>query len=825
MEVNKDIELAWDFVNNTNQNVFLTGKAGTGKTTFLHNLKHKSLKRIVVVAPTGVAAINAKGVTIHSFFQLPFGPILPDADTSQSSGFNKKFSKTKINIIKSMDLLIIDEISMVRADVLDGIDKTLKRFRNRNKTFGGVQVLMIGDLQQLSPVIRENEWQLLKPYYQTGYFFSSHAYQLCNAITIELRHIYRQENPKFIEILNEIRNNTLSEAAANELNKRYIKDFRPDPKEGYIALTTHNNRAEQVNNAELEALTSKEQKYKAKVSGKFPDHAYPNNEELILKVGAQVMFIKNDSSPEKRYFNGKIGKVILLDKDEVVVKCPDDEFNIVTTPEEWENINYSVNPETKAITEDKIGSFIQMPLRLAWAITIHKSQGLTFEKAIVDAQGAFAHGQTYVALSRCKSLEGLILKSKIDSSQIINDQQVSSFTKTSAENQPDENTLQSARKTFQLESIQEIFDFYEFLYPANRLMDIFYKNRGSVQGNVELPLITMKDGITNLLKVSNGFNVQLKQIADADDLPETNTAIQDRFKKAIAYFKTETEKCVMDTLKSFNYSTDNKAIETDLVKSLDVIEELLAAKLSYFNGLAEGFSTQKFLELRAKSVFLTKDKPKKTRSSVIDGTINIELFELLRELRNEIANENGLVHYQIFTQKGLYEICEVLPITKKQLLEIDGFGKVRVEKYGDQILEVIKAYCEENDIETDDTIEFEKRPEPKKKIAKGESDKISLELYQSGKTIAEIAAERELVETTIFGHLSKFVVTGEVDVKDLISEEHFKELTELIPKHTFENLTDLKRQLDDKYSYSDIRLVLNTMENPSDKTKKRPNLS
>ncbi|MGV8815976.1 MAG: helix-turn-helix domain-containing protein [Gelidibacter sp.] len=825
MEVNKDIELAWDFVNNTNQNVFLTGKAGTGKTTFLHNLKHKSLKRIVVVAPTGVAAINAKGVTIHSFFQLPFGPILPDADTSQSSGFNKKFSKTKINIIKSMDLLIIDEISMVRADVLDGIDRTLKRFRNRNKTFGGVQVLMIGDLQQLSPVIRENEWQLLKPYYQTGYFFSSHAYQLCNAITIELRHIYRQENPKFIEILNEIRNNTLSEAAANELNKRYIKDFRPDPKEGYIALTTHNNRAEQVNNAELEALTSKEQKYKAKVSGKFPDHAYPNNEELILKVGAQVMFIKNDSSPEKRYFNGKIGKVILLDKDEVVVKCPDDEFNIVTTPEEWENINYSVNPETKAITEDKIGSFIQMPLRLAWAITIHKSQGLTFEKAIVDAQGAFAHGQTYVALSRCKSLEGLILKSKIDSSQIINDQQVSSFTKTSAENQPDENTLQSARKTFQLESIQEIFDFYEFLYPANRLMDIFYKNRGSVQGNVELPLITMKDGITNLLKVSNGFNVQLKQIADADDLPETNTAIQDRFKKAIAYFKTETEKCVMDTLKSFNYSTDNKAIETDLVKSLDVIEELLAAKLSYFNGLAEGFSTQKFLELRAKSVFLTKDKPKKTRSSVIDGTINIELFELLRELRNEIANENGLVHYQIFTQKGLYEICEVLPITKKQLLEIDGFGKVRVEKYGDQILEVIKAYCEENDIETDDTIEFEKRPEPKKKIAKGESDKISLELYQSGKTIAEIAAERELVETTIFGHLSKFVVTGEVDVKDLISEEHFKELTELIPKHTFENLTDLKRQLDDKYSYSDIRLVLNTMENPSDKTKKRPNLS
>ncbi|RXJ44444.1 helix-turn-helix domain-containing protein [Gelidibacter gilvus] len=809
METNKDIELAWNFVNTTNQSVFLTGKAGTGKTTFLHNLKHNSLKRIVVVAPTGVAAINAKGVTIHSFFQLPFGPILPDSDFHNSSGFNRKFSKTKIDIIKSMDLLIIDEISMVRADVLDGIDKTLKRFRDRNKVFGGVQVLMIGDLQQLSPVIRENEWQLLKTYYQTGYFFSSHAYQNCHAITIELRHIYRQENPKFIEILNEIRNNTLSQASADELNKRYIKDFKPDPKEGYIALTTHNNRAEMVNATELEALTTKEYTYKAKVSGKFPDYAFPNKEELQLKVGAQVMFIKNDSSPEKRYFNGKIGKVIFLDKDEVVVKCPDDDYNINTTREEWENINYSVNAETKAITEDKIGSFTQIPLRLAWAITIHKSQGLTFEKAIVDAQGAFAHGQTYVALSRCKSLEGLVLKSKIDSSQIINDHQVSSFTKSTSENQPDEEALELAKNAFQLESIHEIFNFYEFLYPINRLLDIFYKNRGSIQGNVESPLTMMKDGITNFLKLSNSFNNQLKQILDDESLPETNSSIQERFKKAIDYFKTETEKCIVDALKAFNYSTDNKAIENDLIKSLDVIEELLAAKLSYFNGLAEGFSTQKFLELRAKSVFLTKDKPKKSRASVIDGTVNIELFELLRELRNEIANENDLIHYQVFTQKALYEICEVLPVTKKQLLEIVDMGKVRVEKYGDQILEVIKAYCDENDIETDDTPPVKVKPATREKVGVGESAEISFALFQAGKSIFEIAKERELTTGTIFGHLSKFLDSGEVKLTDLISEEHFKELTELIPKHKFENLSDLKRQLNDKYSYNDIRLVLN----------------
>ncbi|MEO6347493.1 MAG: HRDC domain-containing protein [Aquaticitalea sp.] len=718
MKSNKELDLAWEFVNNTNQCIFLTGKAGTGKTTFLHNLKRDSLKRLVVVAPTGVAAINAKGVTIHSFFQMPFGPILPDADFNNSPAFSRKFGKTKINIIKSMDLLVIDEISMVRADLLDGIDKTLRRFRNRNKVFGGVQVLMIGDLQQLSPVIKENEWQLLKPFYKTGYFFSSNVYQECKAITIELNHIYRQENPKFIEILNEIRNNTLSQTSAVALNRRYIKDFKPDPKEGYIALTTHNNRADQVNSAELNALTSEAYSYLAKLEGKFPEYAFPNQEELKLKVGAQVMFIKNDSSPEKRYFNWKIGKVILLDKDEVVINCPDDDFNIVTTPEVWENINYNVNPETKAITEDKIGSFTQMPLRLAWAITIHKSQGLTFEKAIIDAQGAFAHGQTYVALSRCKTLEGLVLKNKIDSNQIINDQQVISFTKKTERQQPNEDVLQLAQKTFQLDSINEIFDFYEILYPINRLLDIYYKNRGSIQGNVDAPLIKMKEGITNFLKISTGFKGQLAQISESKALPETNATIQERFKKANSYFKTETEKSIVEALKDLNYSTDNKAIENDLVKNLDLIEELLAIKISYFNGFTQGFSTQTFLELRAKSVFLKKDKPKKARKSVIDGTVNIELFEQLRELRNEIAHKNDLIHYQIFTQKALYEICEVLPVTKKQLLDINGFGKVRVEKYGSQILEVIRAYCEENDIETEDSISFEDKPKTEKKVKK-----------------------------------------------------------------------------------------------------------
>ena len=811
MADNLELDLAWNFVNNTDRNVFLTGKAGTGKTTFLHKLKMQSLKRMVVVAPTGVAAINAKGVTIHSFFQMPFGPILPDTDLNTSTGFNRKFNKTKINIIKSMDLLVIDEISMVRADLLDGIDKTLRRFKNKNKVFGGVQVLMIGDLQQLSPVIKEQEWDLLKHVYKNGFFFSSHVYQQCNAITIELKHIYRQENPKFINILNEIRNNNLSEAAATELNKRYIPDFIPEPDAGYISLTTHNNKAEATNKTELNKLKTKSFTYKADVDGKFPEYAYPNKEHLELKVGAQVMFVKNDSKPEKRYFNGKIGKIILLDADEVIVHCPDDDFNIDVTPEIWENINYSVDSETKAITEEKIGSYTQIPLRLAWSITIHKSQGLTFEKAIIDAQGAFAHGQTYVALSRCKSLEGLVLKSKIHSSQIISDVNVISFNKEAEQNEPDETVLKTSQINFQLDLVSEVFEFYPLLYPANRILDIYYKNRTVIEGPIENTFVTIKDTIANFLKVSNGFNTQLKQLSEIEGLVEESDIIQERFKKAIGYFKKESETKIIALLKVFGFTTDNQTIGSEITKHLDSFEELLAVKLLYFNGLTEGFKSKHFLELRAKSVFNGNEKLKKPRKAIVDGTSNVVLFEKLRILRNDIAQEKDLIHYQIFAQKTLYEMCETLPTTKQDLLKVNGMGKTRVEKYGMAILKVIKAYCDENDIETASDSEIFDEPKPKKKL--GETKKESLELFKLGKSIEHIANERELNINTVFGHLASFIPSGEIKVTDLMPIAYYEELKAIIPKKKYENLSDLKHQLDEKYSYGDLRLVLDDLRN------------
>lgn len=807
MSHNKELELAWSFVNNTNRSIFLTGKAGTGKTTFLHRLKMNSLKRLVVIAPTGVAAINAKGVTIHSFFQMPFGPILPDTDLNASNGFNRKFSKTKINIIKSMDLLVIDEISMVRADLLDGIDKTLRRFRNRNKVFGGVQVLMIGDLQQLSPVIKEQEWELLKAFYANGFFFSSHSFQQCNAVTIELKHIYRQENPIFIEILNEIRNNRLTASGASELNKRFIADFIPAPDAGYISLTTHNNKAEATNRLELGKLSTKTLKYKAEVDGKFPEHAYPNNVELQLKVGAQVMFVKNDSNPEKRYFNGKIGKVILLDTDEVVVNCPDDDFNINVTPEVWENINYSVDSNTKAITEEKIGSYTQMPLRLAWSITIHKSQGLTFEKAIIDAEGAFAHGQTYVALSRCKSLEGLVLKSKIHSSQIISDGNVTSFNENAEQNAPDERVLEESQKAFQLDLIAEVFDFYKLLYPINRIIDIYYKNRTIIEGPVEDTFIQIKDTITNFLKIANGFNAQLKQLSDVDYLPENNDVIQERFKSGIAYFTKETEIKILLPLKTFAFTTDNQAIGSEITKNLDSFEDLLSVKQSYFKGLSESFSSKDILELRAQSVFIGKEKPKKLRKAVVEGTSNVELFEKLRILRNDIAQEKDLIHYQVFAQKTLYEMCETLPTNKTELLKVNGMGKTRIEKYGVAILKVIKAYCDDNDIESSEEVDIFEESKPKR--VNGDTKKESLKLFKSSKSISEIANIRELNVNTVFGHLASFLNTGEVKVTDLMSVEFYEELKSIIPKTKFETLSDLKHQLDDKYSYGELRLVVN----------------
>ncbi|MDG1527687.1 MAG: helix-turn-helix domain-containing protein [Polaribacter sp.] len=801
MPKNPELEIALQFINKTDRNLFITGKAGTGKTTFLHKIKNESLKRMVIVAPTGVAAINAKGVTIHSFFQMPFGPILPN-QIANTSNAQRKFSKTKIDIIKSLDLVIIDEISMVRADLLDGIDQVMRRYKNRNKVFGGAQVLMIGDLQQLSPVVKPNEWSLLQQYYNTVYFFSSKAYQEANVVSIELKHIYRQKNEDFITILNEIRNDKLSEHSASVLNERYNPTFSPSKDDGYITLTTHNNRAHLINESELNKIKNRSYFFDAAISGKFNENAFPNSEKLELKVGAQVMFIKNDSSQEKRFFNGKIGIVTDISRENVTVQCANEIDEIVTEKETWENINYSINEETKEIKEDITGSFSQIPLRLAWAITIHKSQGLTFEKAIIDAEASFAHGQTYVAMSRCTSLEGLVLKTPIKSSSIINDKTVSSFNERVEENHPDETILNKSEQQFQLNLIFELFDYQQFLYPTTRLIDIYYKNKTSIKGEVIEQLQPIKDnGIVAMMKVANGFKKQLLQISESDILPENSSQIQERFTKGVDYFLSESIKNMVQPLSKIEFSSDNKAVKKDFTKQFEALQEKVSEKVFALKEMANGFKVSEYLKVRANAVLQkTEPKKKKKLSTRKDPLLALKL----RELRDEIRIAENIPAFQIFTQETLYAMCDELPRTEKELLKIAGMGKIRVGKYGEEILEVIEKYCSENGIN-----KFNEQKKEDKKPTK----QISFELFKSGLSVKEIAKERSLTSGTVESHLASFIPSGEVDILELIPLKKYKKLIKSIEETEFKNLTELKEKVDKSYTFMELRMVLLSMEN------------
>ncbi|MBE7691804.1 AAA family ATPase [Tenacibaculum finnmarkense] len=804
---NKELDLAVQFIEKTDRNLFITGKAGTGKTTFLHKIKNESLKRMVIVAPTGVAAINAKGATIHSFFQMPFGPILPN-QIENTSTQQRKFNKTKIDIIRSLDLVIIDEISMVRADLLDGIDQVLRKYKNRHKVFGGAQVLMIGDLQQLSPVVRPNDWSILQEHYKSVYFFSSKAFQESNTVSIELKKIYRQDNDEFIAILNEIRNDCLSEKSATILNKRYNPDFQPKKQDGYITLTTHNKRAEAINTVALEKIKKKSFFFKAEVSGKFNENSYPNSDDLELKVGAQVMFIKNDSTPEKRYFNGKIGEIKSIDDDTIYVKCPNDDFEIETKKEIWENISYSIDDQTKEIKEDVAGSFTQIPLRLAWAITIHKSQGLTFEKAIIDAEASFAHGQTYVALSRCTSLEGIVLKTRIGSSSIINDRTVDSFNKNVSQNIPDKTVLDDSEKKYQLNLIAELFDFRPFLYPTTRAIDIFYKNQTSLNGIMISHLETIKDdGIIPLLKIANGFKNQLEVLSKETELAENSTVINDRFAKAITYFKTQTQEFIKKPLSGISFSTDNKAVQKDLETQIYTLKNLLSIKLYCFLKLKDTFKVKDYLQIRTDAVLLNTEKPiKKAFVLSRDPTLAVSL----RTLRDEISKKQNIAPFQIFSQKTLYAICDTLPKTAQELLKVEGMGKVRVQKYGGQILDAVSLYCRKNKLKESVKSTSKKGKLAVKKITeiKIPTREISYDFFKQGLSAKEIATKRGLTLNTIETHLMSYISSGDIDVLSLIPLQKYKELVQTIEETEFKSLSDLKKKMDKKFSFSELKMVL-----------------
>lgn len=798
---NPEIDLAFDFVQNTNRNIFLTGKAGTGKTTFLHKLKEISPKRMVVVAPTGVAAINAGGVTIHSFFQMPFGPILPDSLMDSENNVSvKKFNKKKINIIRTLDLLVIDEISMVRADLLDGVDQVLRRYKNPRLPFGGSQVLMIGDLQQLAPVVKGNEWDLLRNHFDTIYFFSSKVFQQANVLGIELKHIYRQQDNNFITILNEIRDNRLSENSLTKLNARYQENFRPGLDEGYITLTTHNAIANRINDEKLESVKAKVHSFKAEIKDNFPEYSYPTDEVLRLKIAAQVMFVKNDSSPEKRYYNGKIGTVSRFDEHIIYVKCPDENEPIAVEPEIWENIRYSINEKTKAIEEEVTGSFTQYPLRLAWAITIHKSQGLTFEKAVIDAQAAFAHGQTYVALSRCKTLEGLVLGSRLNNHAIITDQTVGAFNKQVNDNPPDQNTLADSKKDYVLSLLEELFSFYQIEYYIKKALQQTGVNLSIIHGNVQAPLTKMQNGGTQILNdVSKKFASQLRQVAETQD----NDLFQIRIKKASAYFLEQTDLLLWKPLEKISFDTDNRLVKKDLKEAFSKIKELLSIKIACLKNTIHGFNTKDYLEVRA---FAALEKVEVDRVYESGHVPNISsnpiLYKRLSIWRNSKAEEQDVPAYFLFSQKALIGISNELPATSAQLKNIKGIGPKKIIEYGEAILEMVTSYCTENNI-----LLKPDQPGTKKTQEKTPTRIITKALWDSGKSIEEIANERSLTQGTIEGHLAYFVGLGLIAVEKFVDPKKIKAVVDIINKNPDAGMSAIKGILGESVSWSDLRFI------------------
>ena len=797
---NDKIEMLNRFVQNTDVHIFLTGKAGTGKTTFLRNLAANTYKRMVIVAPTGVAAINAGGVTIHSFFQLPFGPIVPDGQSL--SLVSNKISKTKLKIMRSLDLLVIDEISMVRADLLDAVDAVLRKVRRSSDAFGGVQLLMIGDIQQLAPVARQNEWELLQPYYKSVYFFDSHVLRNNPYICVELNHIYRQNDEDFIGILNQVRNNKLDKKSADLLNQRFIPDFNPKDKDGYITLTTHNSQADEINEQKLKEIKSKTLTFEAEINGIFPENAYPTKEVLELKVGAQVMFVKNDPSPAKEYYNGRIGKIISYNKDEgLVVQCDNDIINV--TPVQWQNFEYTLNEKTNEIEEKEIGSFTQIPLRTAWAITIHKSQGLTFDKVILNAEMAFTHGQVYVALSRCTSLKGLVLKSKIQNNVLFNDNTINAFVDRIPSLEPDKERLAREEYKFVHHTIIDLFSFAELETQMNKLTKVLRENDN----------IFDKDAVNQVAEKRRLFREEIIDVAtrfarQVDSIFANPNAdfdfLQERIKKASAYFFEKLN--ALEDIGDLINETDNKAVNLSAKTALDAIREILFVKTACLNLTTNGFDVERFLELKNKKTVEAENlSSSKLKTKSLDNK-DKSLVNALMRWREEKAEEFDKLENQILPKTVLLRIVEKKPVSIKELKDISKLGVARIRSFGADIINIVLEHqgFGHKDFSDDRS---------KKEMNLSRTACHTLELLDEGMTIDEIAEERNLARSTVESHVVEIVKKGLYPVEDFVSRERLEIVKEYFKEVDDTSLTAARDVLGDEYSYFELKMGLSQVEN------------
>ena len=706
---NEIFTLAADIVLNTSQSVFLTGKAGTGKTTFLHYIREHADKNVIVAAPTGVASINAGGVTLHSLLQLPFEPFIPNLEGKKKLEFHFKLRKSKIEMLRELDLLIIDEVSMLRADMLDAIDYLLKRYRNNQQLFGGVQILFIGDMYQLPPVVQQHEWDQMKEYYPSPFFFHAQALQNNMPLYIELKTIYRQSDQVFIDILNRIRNSCTTSADLQILNKRYDPSFKLTEENRYIVLCTHNYKADKINNDELARLTAKAVSFSGKISGDFAENSLPTDFNLLLKVGAQVMFVKNDAGEKRRYYNGKLAVVSFLSEKKIIVRF-ENGHEMELEEETWRNVRYSLNEDSGDIQEEELGAFTQYPIRLAWAITIHKSQGLTFDRVVIDAGHAFAAGQVYVALSRCTSLDGIVLFSRITADSIRTDEGAIAFSRKELKQDYLQQILEQEKPYYCAERLKKAFDWS----PVVRSLRSFYEL-------VSSKTIPNKEEVQKLVsqlyckaeeqeKISQNFRKELHSILYTSN-PDIYL-IKDRVNKAVSYFHKDLQQNIILPIENHINSLKN------------------ASKVkAYLKGIRE---------------------------------INATLLSFLAKLEHIRYGNISLTENIIF-DKVIIQKAEEVQVAEK-----------------------------------------------KEKAQKGDSQRITLSLFNEGKSVKEIVAERNLSTTTIEGHLSGFILTGDLSVDKLISKDKQDYLIPRLKEIPFNTpLSSIKENLPKEYSYLDIKSIIN----------------
>lgn len=742
-------ELAAKFINYTSRHIFLTGKAGTGKTTFLRNLIQVTHKKAVIVAPTGIAAINAAGVTIHSLFQLPFGTYLPKQPSAGDSHYNQQYNTpktitrhlqmnaTKRKIFLDLELLIIDEVSMLRADLLDAIEMVLRYVRKSNESFGGVQVLFIGDLHQLPPVVKSSEWNLLGEFYKSAFFFDALALQQNPPVYIELEKIYRQADEVFISLLNNLRNNSVTEQDLALLKTHYQSDFVPDLNDKYITLTTHNQKADALNKSSVEALKAESWLYKSEVEDEFSESSYPAEHVLELKVGAQVMFIKNDPTPEKRYFNGKIATVTDLKKDTIEVQTEGVNEKIVLEKYTWKNIRYTTDKVTNEIKEEVIGKFTQYPVKLAWAITVHKSQGLTFDKAIIDLGSAFAPGQIYVALSRLRSLDGLILTSLLSGSGIRQDPNVSLFSRRKQEAEVLGEQVKSESEHFLRNYLLKCFDL-------SSLDNYVYEHVHSYTKDM-------------------GKSAKQKHLKWAQALLKDLTAL-----------KLNANKFMSQILRLYQNKSE------DGLKLL--LERTIAAE-NYFNPL---------LQKMSKNIFDRMELVKQDKQVVAFLTELLEMEALFYEKFKSIRKATALLQATMANQE---------------------FTKADVNKLlneADRAFQLQKVFSMPNalDFNAAKPKAAKKKAEKKDKEPKVDTKDLTLELHKTGMSIAEIAKERKLAASTVEAHLAHFVARQEIPASGLVDKRKLKKIISAIRELKTMQLNPIREYLGRDYSFGEIKIGL-----------------